>query len=198
MPRREGPTAAGLGPGAGMSIKVVDAVQEDLMAEVWDLYYTTFHELNAFAVQRHLMFRSEFDEVMLDTRVQKYLCLADDGSVCGLSTYTNMLDAMPLISPAYFERRWPELFAQNRIWYCGFVAVEKNGRASTAFSELVEAMYLTAAEQRGIIGLDFCRFNDDQRHMARVIELKLHRLSGHVRAERMDEQAFWLYEFPAA
>lgn len=131
MPRREGPTAAGLGPGAGMSIKVVDAVQEDLMAEVWDLYYTTFHELNAFAVQRHLMFRSEFDEVMLDTRVQKYLCLADDGSVCGLSTYTNMLDAMPLISPAYFERRWPELFAQNRIWYCGFVAVEKNGGGRT-------------------------------------------------------------------
>jgi hypothetical protein len=181
-----------------MSIKVVDAVQEDLMAEVWDLYYTTFHELNAFAVQRHLMFRSEFDEVMLDTRVLKYLCLADDGSLCGLSTYTNMLDAMPLISPAYFERRWPELYAQNRIWYCGFVAVEKNGRAITAFSELVEAMYLTAAERHGIIGLDFCRFNDDQRHMARVIELKLRRLSGHVRAERMDEQAFWLYEFPAA
>jgi len=26
----------------------------------------------------------------------------------------------------------------------------------------------------------------------------LHRLSGNVRTERMDDQSYWLYEFPAA
>jgi hypothetical protein len=181
-----------------MNIKVVDAVYGDLLESGWDLYYDAFRELNALAVQRHLMYRSEFDDVMHDERVQKYLCLDDEAQLCGLSTYTNDLDAMPLISPPYFERRWPELYAQRRIWYCGFVAVQKTERATTAFGDLVEAMYRMAASQNGIIGLDFCRFNDSSHHMARVIELKLHRLSGKVRAERMDEQAFWLYEFPNA
>ena len=181
-----------------MTIKIVDALQDDLLDEAWNLYSTAFEGINALAVQRHLMYRDEFDEVMLDPRVQKYLCLADDSSMCGLSTYTNDLDAVPLISPPYFERRWPEHYTARRIWYCGFVAVEHTERAKNAFADLVEAMYLTAANQNGLIALDFCRYNDEQHHMSRVVRLKLHRLSGNVKAERMDEQNYWLYEFPAA
>jgi len=59
-------------------------------------------------------------------------------------------------------------------------------------------MYRTAASKNGIIALDFCQFNDEQRHMSRVIRMMLHRLSGGVKAECMDRQAFWVYEFPAA
>jgi hypothetical protein len=181
-----------------MTIKVVDALQEDLMESTWDLYYDAFHELNALALQRHLMYRHEFDEVMLDERVQKYLCLDDGGALCGLSTYTNDLDAVPLISPQYFERRWPQHYAERRIWYVGFVAVHPNGRSVNAFVELVEAMHLVAAPQNGIVGLDMCRYNDDNRHMSRAVRLLLRRLSSNVLVERSDEQSYWLYEFPAA
>jgi hypothetical protein len=144
------------------------------------------------------MYRDEFDAVMRDQRVHKYLCLDDDDTLCGLSSYTNDLDAVPLISPQYFARRWPQHFAERRIWYCGFVAVDPHGRVGTAFAELVEAMYLVAATQNGIIALDMCRFNDGVRGLSRVVPLMLHRLSGDVRTERMDEQSYWLYEFPAA
>ena len=182
-----------------MIIKTVDRVHEDLNEAAWTLYYEAFKDINGLAVQRHLMYRSEFDEVMLDERVQKYLAIDDeDGVLRGLSTYTNDLDAVPLISPAYFQRRWPKHYAERRIWYCGFVAVQDDGRAAMAFGQLVEAMYLTAAAQNGIIGLDFCRHNDEERRMSRVVRLMLHRLSGDVRAERMDEQQYWLYEFPTA
>jgi hypothetical protein len=182
-----------------MLIKVVDQVnEEDVLEAVWKLYFESFKEINALAVQRHLMYRSEFDEVMRDQRIQKYLCLDDDGTLCGLSTYTNKLEAMPLISPAYFERRWPELYKQHKIWYCGFVAVLPIGRSNFSFAELVEAMYLAAATQNGIIALDFCRHNDAVRHMSRAVRLMLHRLSGGVNAECMDQQSFWLYEFPTA
>jgi hypothetical protein len=182
-----------------MVIKVVDQLHdEEMLDAAWHLYSEAFQDLNALAVQRHLMFRSEFDEVMRDERVQKYQCLDDDGMLCGMSTYTNDLDAVPLIAPEYFERRWPELYAQHKIWYCGFVAVLPAGRASNAFSDLVEAMYLTAATQNGIIGLDFCQYNDDKRKMSRVIRLMLHRFSGGVQAERMDQQQYWLYQFPSA
>lgn len=181
-----------------MTIKVVDELHDDLAETAWKLYYDAFRELNAYAVQRHLMYRSEFDDVMRDPRVQKYLCVDNDGRLVGFSTYSNDLFAMPLIAPEYFERRWPQLYAENRIWYCGFVAVDRNGGHASAFGELVEAMYLLAATQNGIIALDFCRFNDESHHMSRVVRLMLHRLSGDVRAERMDEQNFWLYEFPSA
>jgi hypothetical protein len=181
-----------------MNVKVVDEVHETLLEDAWTLYNEAFRELNALAVQRHLMYRSEFDEVMRDQRVQKYLCVDDDDTLCGLSTYTNDLAAMPLISPQYFERRWPQHFAERRIWYCGFVAVDPKGRAANTFGELVRAMYLLAATQNGIIALDMCRRNDQFRRLSRVVPLMLHRLSGEVRTERMDEQSYWLYEFPAA
>jgi hypothetical protein len=179
-------------------IKVVDEIHGNLLEEAWTLYYTAFRDLNAYAVQRHLMFRSEFDDVMCDQRVQKYLCMDDNDMLCGLSTYTNDLVAVPLISPEYFERRWPELYAEHRIWYCGFVAIHPDSRAPSAFAELVEEMYKVAATQNGIISLDMCRYNDQSRRLSRVIPLMLHRLSGEVRTERMDEQSYWLYEFPAA
>jgi hypothetical protein len=181
-----------------MNVKVVDEIHESLIEDAWTLYYAAFRELNAIAVQRHLMYRGEFDEVMRDQRVQKYLCLDDNDTLCGLSTYTNDLDAVPLISPEYFERRWPQLYAEHRIWYCGFVAIHPQSRAANAFGELVQSMYMVAATQNGIIALDMCRFNDEARRLSRVIPLMLHRLSGEVRTERMDEQSYWLYEFPAA
>jgi hypothetical protein len=179
-----------------VNIKVVDVLDGEFLETSWTLYHDAFKGLNALAVQRHLMYRHEFDDVAGDPRIQKYLCLDDDGTLVGLSTYTNDLDAVPLISPAYFERRWPDLYADHKIWYCGFVATSRTAAPGAAFSDLVEAMYLLAATQGGLICLDFCRFNDTSHHMSRVVRLMLHRLSGDVRAERMDEQNFWAYEFP--
>ncbi|MEV6630128.1 hypothetical protein AB0M54_05185 [Actinoplanes sp. NPDC051470] len=182
-----------------MLVKIIEQITDDENLDAaWNLYLEAFDDIRALAVQRHLMYRDEFDAVMRDQRVQKYLALRDDGTLCGLSTYTNKLHAMPLVAPEYFERRWPELYRQHKVWYCGFVAVGCGARDTRAFADLVEAMYLTAANQNGIIALDFCRYNDDMRKMSRVIRLMLHRLSGGVRAECMDAQQFWIYEFPSA
>src|SRR5262245_65107370 len=57
--------------GLEMTIKVFDELHETLIDEAWELYYGAFQELNALAVQRHLMFRDEFDVVMRDARVKK-------------------------------------------------------------------------------------------------------------------------------
>lgn len=181
-----------------MITKVVTELHRDMLEDAWQLYHGAFRDLNAFAVQRHLMFRDEFDEVMLDQRVRKYMCLDERDELVGLSTYTNDLLAVPLISPEYFERRWPRHYAEQRIWYCGFLAVSPNGRQANTFAELIEAMYTVAVEQNAIIGMDVCRHNDESRRFSRVIRLMLHRMSGEVKAERLDEQSYWLYEFPNA
>ena len=179
-----------------MSVKVLDKVRGSLRKEAWALYHAAFEELNARAVQRHLMYPSEFDDVMHDRRVQKYLCFGDNGELTGLATYTNHLDALPLISPQYFARRWPRHYAERRIWYIGFIAVSQAGR-SRALVEMVELMYAKVAGD-GIVGLDVCTYNADGHHMARSIAAFMRRLSSDVRIEKADEQSYWLYEFPPA
>jgi hypothetical protein len=181
-----------------MTIKVFDDLPDILIDDAWQLYHNAFQELNALAVQRHLMYRDEFDGVMRDTRVKKYLCLDDNGMLCGIASFTNHLDAVPLISPQYFQRRWPQHYAERRIWYVGFVAVHRDGRAVNAFVELVEAMQLVVALQNGVVGLDVCRYNDEARSMSRAVGLLVRRITPGVRVERADEQSYWLYEFPSA
>ena len=90
-----------------MLVKVIDQVPDgDLRETLWKLYEDSFAELRSLAVQRHLMYRSEFDEVMDDPRISKYLALEDNGTPVGIATYTNDLEAVPLIAPEYFERHW--------------------------------------------------------------------------------------------
>src|SRR5690348_4815073 len=103
----------------------------------WSLYLKAFEELKTVAVQRHVMHRAEFDAVMADERVWKYRATGPDDPdvVTALATVTNDLPAMPLISPEYFAHRWPQLYAEARIWYLGFFAIDPQLRGSGLFEE---------------------------------------------------------------
>ncbi len=173
-------------------------VDGDLGVDCWKLYETAFRQVNALAVQRHLMSQDEFDAAMADVRVRKFVAY-DHGTVppvlVGLATFTNDLDAVPLVSPQYFERRWPHLYADRRIWYCGFVGVipGPRGMATDAYARLVAAMFETAADDGAMIVLDLCDHNAHQRGMARTIPLMLGRLDPGVETTRLDAQTFWAY-----
>jgi hypothetical protein len=182
-----------------MLIKVIDQItDEEMLDAAWGLYLEAFEELNSLAVQRHLMYRSEFEEVMRDTRVDKYLALENDGTLVGLSCYTNNLHAIPLIAPQYFERHYPEQYHAKRIWYIVFVAVKPEAQGRDAFAQMSEQMYLVAATQNGLVGLDVCSYNDDVRHMSRVFRLLIGRLCNfNMTFKQIDQQSFWLYNFPA-
>jgi hypothetical protein len=185
-----------------MPIEIIEEVDPVREQQAWEMYEETFREINALAVQRHLMFRQEFDAVMADKRVQKYLYTpaGSPGELAGLSTFTRDLDSMPLISPAYFNRRWPDLYTDRRIFYCGFVGVAPHAQASVAFREMVEAMWRTAVAVDGIIVLDICDVNETVRSLDKVIPLMLKRLARPegraVIATRLDTQTYWEYEFP--
>jgi len=183
-----------------MLVKVLDQItDEEMHKAAWELYERALGEMRTLAVQRHLMYQSEFEAVMSDRRVEKYVCFDEEGTLCGLATFSNDLFSMPLISPEYFEHRWPDLYRQRRIWYAGFVAVDRASRSSRALLELMEAMYNTASAKNGMIALDFCRYNNVKRNMGRATERILSRFAGGaMRAERMDEEQFWAYEFPEA
>jgi hypothetical protein len=180
-------------------------VSADQAEAVWSLYNDSFKELRATAVQRHVLIREEFDQIMTDRRVDKYLALrpATEGStgvpaeIGALATLTNELEAMPLISPDYFRHRWPQLFEENRIWYIGFVAVHPRYRGTGLFDQVVGELYRTVLGKgpNAVAALDVCGRNEEY-HLPQAIHriLANMRLS-RVRSDRMDAQAYWCYEF---
>lgn len=179
------------------TVKQVDVLDGQLLEEAWALYRDAFQELRELAAQRHQMYRDEFDDVMADKRVPKFVAYDDDqdSRLVGLSTYTNDLDAMPLISPAFFAKRWPTEYAAGRIWYVGFVAVGQNmGAPLSTFADLLAAMHAVSGRD-ALTALDVCSRMDGIRRLPKRVEQLLDHLDGPVRARRLDEQSFWLYEF---
>jgi GNAT superfamily N-acetyltransferase len=166
----------------------------------WQLYRSAFDELRIRAVQRHVMTRPEFDAVMDDRRITKYEVLDPDrdGRMCGLATMTNHLEAMPLISPDYFEHRWPSLFRQRHIWYVGFVGVDPDYQGTGVFADIVGSMCRLVAGAGGVAVLDVCRRADQVYGLPAAIARLNDTFSDGGSHERIDEQSYWAYEFPAS
>lgn len=176
---------------AVVRLSSVAALHGPAAEQAWTLYETAFTPLAAQAIQRHLLDRKEFAEIGDDRRIGKHL--AHDGDdLVGLATLTNHLEAWPLISPPYFQARWPDLYRSRRIWWCGFVAVPEHRPG--VFADLVTAMWKTAADAHGVVGIDVCWYNDQVRHLSRSVRALLTRLAGHRVTEVSDVQTFRVFE----
>jgi hypothetical protein len=160
----------------------------------WDLYRSAFAEVNALAVQRHLMNVTEFWGVWSDRDVQKWLATDDEGALIGLGVQTTDLNAWPLISPAYFERRWPDLYAERKIWYVGFVCTRQQPAAPIdTFAQIIRAMSAETRAVGGISVMDFCTANVD-RGLPGAAGRLLAR-TGEVEMDSIDAQTFYAYDF---
>jgi len=178
-----------------MHIEYEEQVPEDLRESAWALYNRAFEELRRAAVQRHVMYREEFDQVMVDPRVGKYRAMdpVDETVVAGLATFTNHLLSMPLISPDYFAHRWPDLYAEGRIWYIGFFAIDPERRGYGVFESVIAHMWQQVLDSKGLALLDICRRNDEV-GLPKAIHQVLQSLTPETAATRVDEQTYWLYD----
>jgi len=170
-------------------------VRGPLLDDAWELYTRSFEELRSRAVQRHLMHREEFDEVMADSRVTKYVALSDDGRLAGLATLTNDLASMPLISPDYFAARWPERYEDKRVFYIGFVAVHPDYQGTGAFSDLITTMAGVAAHVDGVAVFDVCDLNQTKYRLPPVISRLVRNRFAASRVEKLDSQTYLGYLF---
>jgi hypothetical protein len=166
-----------------------------LRRSLWEMYTTTFTEINTLAVQNHMMPYEEFVEVMLDRRVVKYVATDESGAVLGMSLLTNDLSAWPLVSAPYFERHWPVHYAARSVWYVGFVAVA-TGAPFGLFPALIARMYEPVKASHGVAVMDFCSYNVATRRLPAATQAILRRLNPTARGAQIDAQEFWLWEFP--
>lgn len=168
----------------------------DEVSSAFAFYEERFAGLRTAALQRHLMTMPEFHFVCTDSGVEKWRVFTETGDLVALATYTNILTSMPLIEPAYFEVRWPELYAEGRIWYCGFVAVAADAPAAT-FLRLIYRMFTQALgkDGRGVISLDYCTANN---RLAGKVSQTLSGFAGNAHfnnfvAVAADQQTYWTY-----
>lgn len=162
----------------------------------WILYEHTFAPLAAIAVQRHVMTFKEFAEVMADPRLGKWVVTDDDsGDMVAMGVQTTELDAWPLISPAYFQAKWPGLYAASRIWYVGFVCVRHPEAPPMTFARLITAMSAPTRAVGGISVMDFCNYNVDDLHIDRAAGMALRRADPGARGEEIDAQRFYAFHF---
>lgn len=178
-----------------MEVHELTVADEATREECWAVYERAFGPLRARAVQRHLMYRHELDEVLSDPRVVKYV-VRDHGRVAALATLTNDLSAVPLVSPEYFQTRWPEHYAARRVWYVGFLGIDPDHRRTSASALLVEAICAQPAVSGGVVGVDICDFNEETLRMSRGLARLGRAVSTETVLHRLDAQTFWAYEFP--
>jgi GNAT superfamily N-acetyltransferase len=173
-------------------------VSGDLLEASWKLYQQSFEPLRNVAVQRHVMYADEFDAVMADARVEKYLAYGEDGTLRGISTMTADLLAVPLVSPEYFAHRWPDRFRAGRIYYIGFLAVHPDWHGTGVFAEMVKRMTGEVALVDGLAIIDVCTYNKDRLHLTRAINSLAATWASHVQMATLDAQTYVGYDFARA
>ncbi|MBU2671005.1 hypothetical protein KOI35_46665 [Actinoplanes bogorensis] len=178
-----------------MRVDATPALPDCLLDAAWEFYRDTFDELRVLAVNRHMLYRHEFEELMADKRNDKYV-VQDDEGVVGLAVMTTDLHAAPLISPDYFRHHWPTRYAENNLFFVHFVGVRQGSRGRGVFIKLMREMYKPVEAADGLVFIDVCTYNEDVHELPEMIGKVLDRIAGHAVSTRIDSQSFWMYEFP--
>ncbi len=183
-------------PMSALELLALAVVDDELREHAWEAYADSFEELRSAAIQRHVMTREEFDQVMADERVTVFLARRADGVISGIATLANDLQAMPLVSPEFFEARWPEHYAAGRCWYIGFVGVRPSEQGAGAFELIVGTVAATLGPNGGVLVLDVPQRNMADFHVPRAVKRIADGLVADVSYEMVDAQGYWAYTTP--
>ncbi|HET8616189.1 MAG TPA: hypothetical protein VFL94_11745 [Actinomycetales bacterium] len=179
-----------------LQLVVLPVVSGELRERAWDAYTDAFAELRAAAIQRHMMTRDEFDAVMADARVQVFLAERADGTIAAIATLANDLAAMPLVSPDFFQARWPDHYEAGRCWYIGLVGVRPSEQGGGAFQLIVGTVAATLGPQGGVLVLDVPQRNIQDFHVPNAVKRIADAVVKGVSIEMVDAQTYWAYTTP--
>jgi len=136
-----------------------DVLAPEHLEELYALYEAAFGGLRTRAAAKHVLSREEFDEEMSDPRIDKYVAVAEDGQILGLSTFTGDLVAVPWISPEYYAHHYPEHTARRAVYYLGLTMVRPQWQRGGVFEEMVATIVRRLRAESAVCAWDMCRFN---------------------------------------
>ncbi len=142
-----------------MAVTVAEQVDRADLTRFWELYEAAFTPLASRAASREMLSRAEFTAMMNDRRVLKYVARDDDGDSVGLATLAREVEAVPWLSVPYFRRRWPQEYAEGRLYYVGFLFTHPAHQGTGLLRQMVRAVVRTLAEARAVTGFDISGYN---------------------------------------
>lgn len=166
----------------------------DVAEAIWEMYEEAFAPLDELAAQRHLWAREEVLAELANPTIVKFIGWSGDRPV-GLAMITNELELVPMISPAFLRRRFPEHAARNAIFYGIVIFVRAGFRGKTLFARLGALMGQETALHQGVALFDVCSYNRE--HGA--IDDNLGRLAVPFRNSSMtlvDQQTWFAIDLP--
>lgn len=166
----------------------------DAAEAIWEMYEEAFVPLDELAAQRHLWSKEEVLAELGDPRIVKYVGWSGDRPA-GLAMITNHLELVPMISPAFLRRRFPEYAARNAIFYGIVIFVRPSHRGRTLFARLGSHMGQETALHGGVVLFDVCNHNREEH----AVDDNLGRLAVPFKNSSMslvDQQSWFAIELP--
>ena len=112
------------------------------------------------------------------------------GEPIGLITLTRHLQAVPWISPEYFQARFPEQWARNAIYYLGYVLARPITRRTNFLETISRLAIEPIVAERAVIAYDVCSYNDDVLGFSERIAHVARRFAGSS-VQKLDAQVYY-------
>ncbi len=171
-------------------------VERHLDAVVCDdflaFYREAFEPLRTETAVEQTVSDAEFRELAARRDVLKFVGWDDDGQPISLSLVTTNLGLVPWISVPFYERRFPEHYARNAIYYFVTLVIAPDHQDGPLIRAMLEALSLYIAMDRGVIAFDTCQYNIDVFAVPQVIE-RLGRRYVHGETSEIDAQHYYAY-----
>ena len=145
-------------------------------------------------MQQHLWSREEVLAELADERIVKYIGWSDDRPV-GLGMITRHLELVPMISPTFLRRRFPDQADRNAIFYGVMIFVRPEYRGKTMFARLGTHMAEETAQAGGVVLFDVCSFNRENGSLDQNLG-RLVRPFPHSSMSMVDQQTWFAIELP--
>ncbi len=133
-------------------------IDGDNAEALWDAYFENFQPLAELAMLQHVFSREEIMAELANRDILKIVAW-QDGRPVGLGMVTNVLEAVPQISPEFLRAKYPEHAARQAIYFGILVMVSPRVRGRTIFGRIYTELWQVPAKAGGVLAFDICEFN---------------------------------------
>ena len=172
-------------------VDTLTEVDEQLTQHFLELYREAFAPLDELAPARQGLTDDEFIAQMADDSVVKVVGYNHSGEPVALTFMSAALGTVPWISPAYFERRFPEQAARHALFYFGGLVVRAADRGMSWTILVLEEAYRHVARAGGVAIFDCCTHNVD-RNLPALLE-RVGRRVCELETEELEPQRYFAY-----
>lgn len=165
-------------------------VPSDIVEQYWELYDQAFEEMKTASPCRQYLRREEFYEEMCDHRIIKFILWDDDSEPVAMSLVATDLEAVPWISPPYFEKKFSEHYRKGIIYYFGALLTTHHDRQDGHAEYLLAELVNFVVGNDGIACFDCGGFNNV--FLPTVIREATEK-QANVLCEQLDTQTYYAY-----